>query len=359
MINELIIHLGDTKTGSTSIQSALASNICKASGVSFTYPTRFNHNGLAATLFRKRRFEDRAAAFKKIYVAFQKSDADYGIISAEHFQMVDPNELHQAIETYWPDLADRVRLVAYVRPHADKFLSSFSEHVKLGAMKTTVEEAFLAATNTGRFDYTPRFEAWREVFGDRFELRPFVRAQLFRSDVVADFFKFVLQAETFELGTIVSANTSLTVSQLSLLREVHIRVNKGLRPRNGPRVKDAQSALGRIVAEHLQSNGLGKNSKTLRIPTVLADQFIERYAVDAAALDEIFFEGSPMSDAMEKIHLKATTDDQSLNAADHFTADVISSVHVFADLMAEFVAESPERLKKDIQNIRAKAMTSE
>lgn len=358
MINELIIHLGDTKTGSTSIQSALASRLCSAPGASFSYPTKFNHNGLAATLHKKRRFGDRAVSFKRLNAAFEKSDAEYGVISAEHFQMVDPSDLRQSIETHWPKLSNNVRLVAYVRPHAGKFLSAFAEHVKLGAGKETLEEAFAAASKTDRFDYVQRFEKWREIFGDCFVLRPFVREQLFRADVVADFFKLVLQHENFELGDTVSANASLTVSQLSLIREMHRQVRSKLAPRNGPQVKDAQSALGRIIAEHLRLNGLGQNSEAPRMPASLVDSFTSRYSTDAAALDAGFFDGTPMTDALETIHLKATTAQQSLNAADHFSADVIDSVHVFADVLAGIIAESPERLKKDIQNIRAKTMTS-
>ncbi|PCI44584.1 MAG: hypothetical protein COB49_10930, partial [Alphaproteobacteria bacterium] len=60
MINELIIHLGDTKTGSTSIQKALVRNICQAPGKTIIYPTKNNHIGLAKTLDQKRRFNERA-----------------------------------------------------------------------------------------------------------------------------------------------------------------------------------------------------------------------------------------------------------------------------------------------------------
>ncbi|MFT7595545.1 MAG: hypothetical protein ACI8R4_002874, partial [Paracoccaceae bacterium] len=50
MINELIIHLGDTKTGSTSIQRALVNKACKSPGVSIEYPTANNHTALVNTL---------------------------------------------------------------------------------------------------------------------------------------------------------------------------------------------------------------------------------------------------------------------------------------------------------------------
>ena len=355
MINELIIHLGDTKTGSTSIQKALVRNICQAPGKTIIYPTKNNHIGLAKTLDQKRRFNERAGRFNRLNSAFQESDADYGIVSAEHFQFVDPQTVHHAIETYWPDLTDRLRLVAYVRPHGDKMLSAFSEHVKLGSKLQSVETIFEKMSKLGWLDYTKRFEKWRDIFGDRFELRPFVREQLYQGDVVSDFFRFVLKTDDFELTGAVSANASLTISQLSLLREMHKHLSKKLRSPRGPKFREAESSAGRVVAEYIQANGLGKESDKLRMPSSLVDRFTEKFAADAEALDAAFFDGSPMSDALEKIHLKATDAVQSLDAGDHFSPDVISTVHVFADVLADLLGTNPDQFKQAIVNSRSKA----
>ena len=354
MINELVIHLGDTKTGSTSIQRALVHKAYKVPGLSIAYPTINNHIGLAKTLSEKRRFDQRGARFNRIYKVFLESDADYGIVSAEHFQFVEPEVLHQAIADYWPALADRLRLVAYVRPHCDKMLSAFSERMKQGGKQESVAGIFEAMSESGYLDYTARFGAWRKVFGDRFELRPFVRDQLFQGDVVHDFCKFVFRSEDFEIMDLVSANTSLTVSQLALLREVHKQLVKKLHSKKGPRFKDAAGMLGRIVADSMQARELGKDSDKLRMPTSLVDRFTERYLSDAAALDAAFFDGGPMEDALRKIHLKATSTVQSLDAEDYFSLDIINSVHVFADVLASLLIERPALFTQAVSDIRAK-----
>ena len=100
MIKELVIHLGDTKTGSTSIQKVLAQKAYEVPGRSICYPGRTHHNPLGKTLSRRRLFKDRENRFREIAKVFLDSTADYGIVSAELFQSVDPRVLNDAIETY-------------------------------------------------------------------------------------------------------------------------------------------------------------------------------------------------------------------------------------------------------------------
>jgi len=353
MINELIIHLGDTKTGSTSIQKTLIGKGCVSPGKSILYPTKNHHLGLAKTLSTKRRFSERHERFNRIYEAFQNSDADYGIVSAEHFQFVEPEALSEAVETYWPDLAGSLRLVAYVRPHADKMLSAFSERIKLGSRLLSLNSFFDTLSDSDGLDYTPRFEKWRATFGDRFELRPFVRDELYHNDVVSDFYRVVLGSEDFAIKSPVEANPSLTVSQLSLLREVHKGVNIKLGSATGPRMREVRGSLGRLVTDHIQSTGLGQDGEKLRMPAALAARFTERYAADAEALDTAFFDKFLMSEALEKMQHKTIDTAQSLDATDYFPTDVISSVQSFAYVLADLVAQNPNKFKKMISGVRA------
>ncbi len=358
MIKELIVHLGDTKTGSTSIQKVLAQKAYEVPGRSICYPGRSNHNPLSRTLSRKRLFKDRADRFQDIAKVFQNRNADYGIVSAELFQAVDPGILNDAIKAYWPQFQDRMRLVAYVRPHADKFLSSFSERVKLGAEFDSLEAFFEDQSANGTLDYTPRFEKWRRVFGSRFELRPFVRERLFQADVVQDFFHYVLGSEAFRITSRVEANSSLTVSQLAFLRDMHAHLKTGAGQRPKPAFKDAQNALGRLVSEHMAAQALGSGGDKLRMPEALFQRFRERYARDAAALDAAFFEGAPMSQALEKSAAKTAGVPQSLNVEAHFDPATIGSLRCFSQVLSALLMEKPGPIKKAIGNIRAFDVTS-
>lgn len=355
MIKELVLHLGDTKTGSTSIQKALVHRVCAAPGKSILYPSSNNHVGLAKTLTQKRRFEERMPRFFRVYEAFQDSDADYGIVSAEHFQFVNPAVLAEAIDAYWPALKDRLRLVAYVRPHAEKFLSTYAERAKLGSAPESQEAFFDSKAASGVFEYAKRFGAWRATFGDRFELRPFVRARMYKGDVIHDFFKYLLGSEEFTVGQVISANTSLTAGQLALLRETHAILNSRIEDKKGPRFREARGAIGRILAEHIRANALGQDTGKLRLPAALADRMQDRYAADAAALDAAFFDGTPMSDALEAIHKNTIETPQSLDAADYFSADVIETARIFSGVLGDMLLSKPEEVKKAVSRARTAA----
>jgi hypothetical protein len=233
-----------------------------------------------------------------------------------------------------------VRLVAYVRPHGDKILSEFAERVKGGGVMGSLGDFFETMSASKYLDYMPRFEAWQNVFGDHFDLRPFVRGQLYQGDVVADFFRFALKSEAFELPNPGFTNTSLTISQLSLVREVHKHLSKEAPLKKGARARNAGQMVGRSVAGKIQLKGLGQDSDKLRLSALIASQISERYAADAAALDAGFFEGTPMTQALEKIHLEAADSDQSLEAGEYFSADVVNSVHIFAAVLADILKQN-------------------
>lgn len=354
MIKELVLHLGDTKTGSTSIQQALVHKVCQAPGVSILYPTQTNHVAMAKTLTQKRRFEQRAKRFGRVMQSLKSSNADLAVVSAEHFQFVDPVVLQEAIEAYWPEIKDRIRLVAYVRPHAEKLLSSFAERVKLGVSLGSLEEFFEKGAAERVFLYAPRFDTWRGVFGDRFELRPFIRSRLYQGDVIHDFFRYLLGSEAFEITKNVSANTSLTVSQLALLREAQIILNDKIAGRKAPRFTEARSAMGRLLAEYMRMGDLGQDGAKLRIPATMTDRIQERYAADAKALDAAFFDGTPMFEALEAMDRSTVEAPQSLEAADYFSSDAVSSVRAFSHVLGDLLIADPENARAAVGDARSR-----
>lgn len=354
MIKELVIHLGDTKTGSTSIQNALVRGVCQVPGKTLFYPTRSNHVALAKTLTKKHRVDQRADRFNRLKTAFMNSDADIGIVSAEHFQFVDPNVLNEAIEAHWPMFRDRLRLVAYVRPHADKLVSTYSERVKLGgAVKGGIEAFFDTNSAINVFRYAERFGRWRTVFGDRFILRPFVRSELYQGDAISDFLRTILGQEDFEITGEIEANTSLTLAQLALMREMHKVLNAAIKSRKAPAYSEARAAVGRLTGEYIRRHKLGRNSTKLAIPRSMADAVRARYGADAAAVDAAFFTGTPMTDALAGLDRKLVDQPQSLEARDHFGPKVIQATRIFAHVLSDMVQIDPEATRASIGKARA------
>ncbi len=336
MVRDVVFHLGDRKTGSTSIQSILARQGWVAPGDSIVYPTLFNHIPLAKSLVvpEERRFETQR--FARIRTAFDDSDANHGVISAEDFEYVDPQTVRDAIDRHLPAYADRVRLIAYVRPHADRLLSAYAERVKKGVFEGTLDEFHEDILQKGMLLYAPRFEKWRAVFGDRFTLRPFVREALYRSDVVWDFFHYLFGDRPFEITGPTRENESLSVEDIAMLRMIHRHVRKHAR-----RPGRAQQAFGWYMSNFLGGEP-APNGTRPRLHRSLADRVVHDYRDDAAALDAAFFEDTPISDALAATPDKAVEQPQSYRAVDHFSPSERRHFRIWARFLARLIDADPE-----------------
>lgn len=296
MTCELVFHLGDRKTGSTSIQKTLTDGLWNSDSRSLYY-TANGHNGpLAHALATGANPDNIQQRFTSLgqRLARHAADADVAVVSSEGFEDVAPKTLKLALEAYLPDYADAVRLIAYVRPHGARVLSGYSEQVKRGQSVGSLESYFSEGMALGRFDAFPRLSEWREVFGDAFTLRPMIRDGLYQDCVVHDFMRYALQSDDFSLSWQPDANPSLCAQDIAVLRDIHQRLD-------GAGVTAAQagylgSAIGEQMAEHPIQGG-----QRLHLPADLAEQVIAGCKQDAEALDRMFFDATPMSDALNAL----------------------------------------------------------
>ena len=188
-MTRVIFHLGDKKTGSTAIQTAIAAKAWTCDTVSLLYPgnERINHIALAKSLHRRPGVKDTSRRhFTDVADEIRKHNPDVAVISAEDFEDVDPEALADAVRAYMPEYAEGAQYIAYVRPHAERLASSYAERVKAGGIMETMDELYARFHNGRMLVYRPRFERWRMAFGAAFTLRPMIRDQLFRQDVVQE-----------------------------------------------------------------------------------------------------------------------------------------------------------------------------
>ena len=352
MVDEVVLHLGDFKTGSTALQSVLKSGAYEMPGQPpLFYPAGgSNHNGMVQALNRTGGAADRVATMmRKVGREMRGSGAARAVISAEHFQNTDPELLQQALAQYWPWALDRIRLIAYVRPHADKLLSVFSTQMRMGFDYPSVEALFQEQSAKEKLDYTPRFLRWRAVFGERFELRPFVRDHLQGGDIITDFMQFAYGGGTVQVHGHAVSNASLTVGQMALLRLLTGPLNRGRRPKE---LRKARSELSRIAARKIERAGLGAESGRLLMPEHLAAAVIRRYSADAQALDEAFFSGSPMSDALLSAPVRLGGPEQSLDATDYFPPEAVSGFRALADILCALARDKPELMLEAAKALR-------
>lgn len=337
MPGEIVFHIGDRKTGSSSIQAALLAGAARAEGVTLAYPSRSQHRAQAKSLLRAGDAGRRQASWRALADQIAGTEADVTVVSAESFEDVAPEVLGRAIETFLPAHAGRIRLVAYVRPHAERVLSSYAQMVKLGHFTGTLEEFHTFALADGRYLYAPRFGAWRAFFGPAFTLRPMVRDCLAGGDVVRDFFTVLFGDRPFTLDPLPRRNESPDLAQLAMLRHFHRTAPTDLGRDDIVARQRAGWHFARRLAAVTPAGG-----ERLQMHHALATRVQADYAEDAAALDAAFFPGdTPLTRTLAAAAGRAIAAPQSLEIADHFDATGCRQIDFWCSMVTHLLRRDP------------------
>jgi len=346
MVGQVVFHIGDSKTGSTSIQRTLALGAATSAEVSLLYPLlrTHAHHAVALSLYDPAHMAERARHWRWVAERLAGSDADVAVISAELFENVAPATLAEAIAEFLPEHLATARFVAYVRPHAERVLSAWTQQVKTGTTLRDLEGFHRHSSRRGRFLYAPRFEAWRAAFGARFVLRPMIRAELAGGDVVRDFCEVVFAGAPFELTLPPPANEALCLEDLALLNALQQR----LRERLGQDM--LRKALGGRLAQLLQAAPPRSRQTRPQLHRSLAIEIAETYGADAAALDASFFAGQapagPMTRALEAAIARALPEPLPFDPSRLLTPAEARLARCLEALVVEMVAERPEGVRQ-------------
>jgi hypothetical protein len=338
LVGQVILHVGDPKTGSTSIQEALATGNWRCDGGSLFYSAPINHLPLARCLYAPDERRHRAQRWSEAAAALDGSDAETGVISAELFEFVDPVAVQRALDEFLPAHAATARVVAYVRPHADRFVSAYAERVKQGRFFASLDTMLERARDKGMFVYHPRFSRWRAVFGDRLTVRPFLRDRLAGRDVVRDFLGLVFGGRPVTLRSEPVSNESLPLEDLAMLRLFHEQL------RDDPALARARHAIGWNFAQMLAAQPR-RGGTRLRLHGGLVPQAIALWQADAAAMDADFFDGVPtLEPALMAAGESAVATPQTLDPGSVFGAAELRVVRIWARLVAEMGTRDPESI---------------
>ena len=345
MVKKLVIHLGDSKTGSTSIQSTLANDRWESDSHTLFYPAKFNHSRLAYTLYRESCAKFRATRFQSVARKLNRSDADVGVISAEHFEFSDPKLLSESIEEYLPQYKNNIQLISYIRPHADRLLSSYAQQIKRGVFDGELEQfCHYFFQEKRRIHYAERCQSWKDVFGESYIARPLIPALLKGRDVVTDFLSLCFGDDQFKLGESILTNKSLGIEDLSVLKHIHARLDAA----NGKYMSNR--TLGAHFAELLMQLPSRKSTK-LAFHRSLFEEVVEMTKVDVDEADKLHFKefGSPFKTAMLDAGNKLVDDKQSINISDHFSEEAIRIVDCWINFIKIMSDNDPQSFKKMIR----------
>lgn len=299
VITQLTIHVGDPKTGTSSIQYALRKGLIDASPQRIAAWKQPNAVALAKVL-RSGDSEKQAERYGEVHDWLTGCGTEHAVISSElfagpgstiHQQM--PKTLHKALAAHVPEHAQSTRVVAYVRPHASRFLAAFIQRTKTGGIFYDVKTLFEATVKSDTLDYAERFGRWHAQFGDRFILRPFIRSELRNGDAVADFATTLLGETPFRITEDVEENVAVPLHSLAGMRVMHRRFKQVGVGRIGRKI------LGGAMANTFLPMGPVQGEKPM-LDRATVEALIRAYAADAKRLDETFFSAPLMQESLEK-----------------------------------------------------------
>lgn len=348
MVGEIVFHLGDCKTGTTSIQRTLAAGKVTSAGRSVIYPTRSHHIPLASTLNRAAEAKFADKRFSDLAQKLQRSNADTAIVSAETFEFVDPRKLEQMIDRHLAPWKGKMRFISYVRPHADRMVSGFAERTKQGWHTGSMDDLADRFDKKGLLHFAPRFQRWRDTFGEAHSVRPMVRSLLRDGDVVNDFLHFVFEGESFSYEPVPVANESLTLSDLAALRRMHGVLER--RAGSAAAVQAARRTFGWNLAILLSDLPKPEDAGKPRLHEALAHRLIETYREDAETVDRAFlgFEPGtgPLSKALHDAPARAVPAPQPIAAETYFEPAALRMIDGTAELFARMLYDQPELMAK-------------
>lgn len=343
---KLVVHIGEIKTGSTSIQTALAAGTVPKTGLTLHYPCdSLNHNSLEP-LFRAGATAD-APRIKRIRRSItNNSAADISVISAERFSTIPPDSIERTLSNCFGDLVSEVSIIHYIRPHFGRAVSAYAEQVKIGSTDLSLPEFLDAAIQEKRYHSAHRIQKWKDVFGPAYSVRIMSRNTLVNQDVVADFFAATLGTIPSDWSSPSQVNASLCAEGTTYVRSLQSHLTGRLRA--------LRHALG-YEFEYLYNKATPTAKRTkLAIDRTKASEFYEAHVNDALEVDRIL-ESDKFKNELDIDYSAALSrQDSQINLSNHDTAR-----RIIADLLEIASCDDDRTLAVCIRNARFDRMIKE
>lgn len=339
MVRQLFLHVGDCKTGSTILQTMLAQGDCTPQRTRLFYPGQGAHGQLARSLGDRRK-DLYPARWNGIARRLGGTDWDVAVLSSELFEFISPDRVAEAVRVHLPEHADSLRVIAYVRPHASRFVSQFAENLKLGHSTGNLEEFHDRFVPAGRLDYATRLGKWRDRFGDRLIVRPFLRARLRDGDVRRDFLSLILGGEEYTLrDSGQDDNAALPVADLALMRMLQRRFHDLTEVD-----VEARVAFGKHFGRLLRDLPSTLPAEKLRLSHSIYARLLETCRSDAEQVDSEWFDTPCFLPELEKAAADVAETAQSLEPADYHGPETLRLMQAWAELILRQMTDDPKTL---------------
>lgn len=290
MTQRLIFHIGDFKTGTSSIQDWVNAGHAAPRGLQ---PCPINVHALAHHI---RDPETADIAFAEFAHALAQCEGHI-LISSEHFEACDPAGLDDLLRKYLPQQRDDVLILAYVRPHASSLVARYAESTKIGSYHGTLPDYLDWKPSFWRLRMAARLRPWRTVFGQRLMLRLYDPRLFMAGDVRHDLLRAIFGRAGPPLRPLMR-NRTPSLKALAALSLIQARMQTQIVARKG----DYAQAHARMIGRHL-ADWLATSARfTGPLPYcdgLTAARLWSGYRADARDLDSTFA-GAPFSLAMAR-----------------------------------------------------------
>ena len=267
----LVVHVGTPKTGSTSIQDALArlGPALRERGIHVPSAGRRHaasarHANLLGSLTGFR-YDAARGGWPELTEEIRASDARSFVISDEALARTRPKHVAGAIAAITglaADCALRVDVVGYVRPQCQYLDSSFADDVGAGRvlqpfdMYTADEFATRPVSRHPWLDYGRVFAPWRAAFGQRVAVTPFERSRL-TGGLVRHFLGLLGAGDLASRAGGVPANVRCGAKELEVRRLTAVALRRaGTDHRRVVRVLEALEGLTALLVPDAPFAGL-------------------------------------------------------------------------------------------------------
>lgn len=290
----LVLHIGHSKTGTTSLQQYLSKHAGQLLDQGYLFPTRRSiresHLTLAAGFVMDKGFESyHNQIYNNDFQTFHRDFQRFWKQLGDDIATYSPHTVILSAEQMFRDFSEISRVplagllaqyfssvvvVAYIRSPVADYLSRVAQQIRAG---------YSVAPPAARQIRTV-IEYYQQQFPGAVRVHPFDREQLLGGDIVQDFTARYMPTAVpvSDRGQALSANTSLPWALLIGLYQLRQRVQ----PEAGPPSLASRTRLYVATKQFLRVSGQRRQDRVGLRPEV--EDFIRRSAVDYLWLKEQF-----------------------------------------------------------------------
>ncbi|MFA9229785.1 MAG: hypothetical protein ACEQSU_03405 [Microgenomates group bacterium] len=299
---KLTVHIGTTKTGSTSIQAFLSQNRASLRAAGILVPLSLgvqNHFNIAISCLEygqsddlmKRvnilsnadlttfRYKRKRAFLSEISAA---KECHHTIITNEHLhsRCIKSSNIESFKEFVCPHF-DKIEVLIYVRPQVDHLVSLYSTILRDGYTGTfeSFVKLHMASKFGPYFNLQDIISRWSQVFGkENIIVRPYEATKNVLYGALGDFCNVIgldIDADSFSLPD--STNSSISPNGQGLLKLVNS-------------IENISPSIQEKIIEWIEANCSGRGT----VPNIdLARQFMQRYTESNRWVVENYFPNNP------------------------------------------------------------------